>query len=99
MTKRDLVVRIARETGAIQQDVAAIIQKTLDYVVDALGRGEHVEFRDFGVFDVCMRKARVGRNPNSPETPVPIPPHKVVRFRAGKRMKEVVVRDARTPTA
>jgi nucleoid DNA-binding protein len=90
MTKRDLVVLIANETGMIQQDVAAIIQKTLDHVTDALGRGEHVEFRDFGVFDVCLRQARVGRNPNRPTVPVPIPPHNVVRFKAGKRMKAVI---------
>ncbi|MBT3194326.1 MAG: integration host factor subunit beta [Verrucomicrobia bacterium] len=90
MTKRDLVVRISQETGLIQQDVFAVIQKTLDYVTDALVDGEHVEFRDFGVFDVCLRKARVGRNPNDPGTPVPIPPHNVVRFKPGKKMKERV---------
>jgi len=88
MTKRDLVVRISKETGLIQQDVFAVIQKTLDYVTDALVEGDHVEFRDFGVFDVCLRKARVGRNPNNPGTPVPIPPHNVVRFKPGKKMKE-----------
>ena len=98
MTKRDLVVRISRETGLIQQDVFAVIQKTLDYVTDALVEGEHVEFRDFGVFDVCLRKARVGRNPNKPGTPVPIPPHNVVRFKPGKKMKERVSSNS-TPTA
>ena len=43
MTKRDLVVRISRETGLIQQDVFAVIQKTLDYVTDALVEGDHVD--------------------------------------------------------
>jgi nucleoid DNA-binding protein len=90
MTKRDLVIQISRETGMIQQDVLNVLQRSLDHITDALARGEHVEFRDFGVFDVCTRKARVGRNPNKPETPVPIPPHKVVRFKAGKRMKQRV---------
>ncbi len=92
MTKRDLVVRIAKETGMIQQDVFAIVQKTLDYVTEALADGDHVEFRDFGVFDVCLRGARIGRNPNNPKTPVPIPPHNVVRFKPGKLMKEVIAR-------
>jgi len=91
MTKRDLVVRISKETGMIQQDVAAVIQKTLDYISDALVEGDHVEFRDFGVFDVCLRKERIGRNPNKPEKPVVIPPHKVVRFKPGKKMKEMVL--------
>lgn len=90
MTKRDLVVRISKDTGIIQQDVFAVLQNALDYISDALVEGAHVEFRDFGVFDVCRRKARVGRNPNDPDTPVPIPSHNVVRFKPGKKMRERV---------
>jgi nucleoid DNA-binding protein len=92
MTKRDLVVRISNETGLVQQDVLAVIQKTLDYITEALANGEHVEFREFGVFDVCERKARVGRNPNKPDIPITIPAHKVVRFKPGKTMREVVAK-------
>ncbi len=91
MTKRDLVVRISKETNIPQQDVFTIIQKSLDYITDAMVGGEHVEFRGFGVFDVCRRKKRIGRNPNAPTVPVPIPEHNVVRFRAGKRMRERVI--------
>ena len=87
MTKRDLVVRISRETGLIQEDVHVVIQKTLDYITEALGRGEHIELRDFGVFDVCTRKSRIGRNPNRPENTVRIPERKVVKFKAGRKMK------------
>jgi len=90
MTKRDLVVRISKETNIPQQDVFTIIQKTLDYISDAMFEGDHVEFRDFGVFDVCRRKRRIGRNPNKPAVPVPIPEHNVVRFRPGKLMRERV---------
>lgn len=90
MTKRDLVVHISRETGMIQKDVHAVIQKTLNYMTAALGQGEHIELREFGVFDVCVRKARVGRNPNKPENTVTIPARKVVKFKAGKQMKEAI---------
>jgi nucleoid DNA-binding protein len=90
MTKRELVVMISRETGMIQEDVYAVIQKALDHITEALGRGDHIELREFGVFDVCVRKARVGRNPNQPERTVRIPERSVVRFRAGKRMKRVI---------
>ncbi len=92
MTKRDLVVQIARDTGLTQQDVLKVIQMTLDSVTDALARGGHVELRDFGVFEVCERKARVGRNPNKPAIPVPIPAHKVVRFKPGRLMKARVAK-------
>jgi len=89
-TKRDLVVRISDETGMIQQDVYAVIQKTLDYITESLARGEGVEFRNFGVFEVQERKARVGRNPNRPEQVVTIPPRKVVKFKPGKIMKQEI---------
>jgi nucleoid DNA-binding protein len=87
MTKRDLVVRISKETGIIQEDVHAVIQKTLDYIVDGLVAGKNVEFRNFGVFEVRERSARVGRNPNRPEHVVEIPACKVVKFKPGKEMK------------
>ncbi|OGV66488.1 MAG: integration host factor subunit beta [Lentisphaerae bacterium RIFOXYC12_FULL_60_16] len=91
MTKRDLVVRIARETGMIQQDVGAIVQKFLDAIIDTLAKGEHLEFRDFGVFELCVRKSRVGRNPNKPQITVQIPERKVVKFKPGKIMKQRVL--------
>jgi nucleoid DNA-binding protein len=91
MTKRELVVRISRETGLAQEDVFSIIQKTLDYVTEALVKGDHIEFRDFGVFEIARRKARIGRNPNKPENVVQIPERKVVKFKPGKIMKERVL--------
>lgn len=90
MTKRDLVVRIAAETGLIQQDVYTVIQKTLDYIVESLKDGENVEFRNFGVFEVRQRKPRIGRNPNRPGQVVTIPSRKVVKFKPGKIMKDVI---------
>ena len=92
MTKRDLVVRISNETGMVQEDVYAIIQKTLDYITEGLVKGEHIEFRDFGVFEICTRKSRIGRNPNRPEHVVRIPERRVVKFKPGKKMKAQVLK-------
>ncbi len=88
MTKRDLVVRISRETGYVQQDVAVVLQKSLDYMIDSLEKGETIEFRNFGVFELATRKSRIGRNPNKPENVVTIPGRTVVKFKPGKAMKE-----------
>lgn len=90
MTKRDLVVRIAEETGIIQQDVYAVVQKSLDYIIEALEDGQTVEFRNFGVFEVRQRKQRIGRNPNKPDHVVTIPPRKVVKFKPGRIMKQKI---------
>ena len=92
MTKRDLVVRISNETGMVQQQVLDVVQKTLDYIAEAVTKGQTVELRNFGVFEVKIRKARVGRNPNASETDVPIPQRAVVKFKPGKEMREAVLK-------
>ena len=92
LTKRDLVVRISNETGLVQQQVFDVVQKTLDYIAEALSKGDKVELRNFGVFEVKVRKARVGRNPNSPATDVPIPARAMVKFKAGKEMRGEVLK-------
>jgi nucleoid DNA-binding protein len=92
LTKRDLVIRISGENGLSQQEVFEVIQKTLDYISEALSDGDKVELRNFGVFEVIIRKARVGRNPNKPETKVPIPARAMVKFKAGKEMRAEVLK-------
>jgi nucleoid DNA-binding protein len=92
LTKRDLVIRISDETNLGQQEVFAVVQKTLDYITEALAKGDKVELRNFGVFEVKVRKARVGRNPNKPETDVPIPARSMVKFKAGKEMRAEVLK-------
>ena len=91
LTKRDLVVRISNETGIVQQDVFSVIQKTLDYITEALASGQSVELRNFGVFEVRLTKSRVGRNPNRPENDVIIPARATVKFKSGKIMRQRVL--------
>ncbi len=90
MTKRDLVVRIARQTGLRQRDVRIAVQKALDIITDELAANRGLEFRNFGVFQVTTRKARVGRNPTKPEQTVKIPERKIVKFKPGKIMREKI---------
>ena len=90
MTKRDLVVRIADETNLNQQKVMSVVQKTLDYITNELSAGRNVELRNFGVFELKVRRPRIGRNPNKPEDEVEIPERVVVKFKAGKVMREKV---------
>ena len=92
LTKRDLVIRIAEKTGLTQTQVFDVIQDTLDIIVHSLAGGGKVELRNFGVFEVKIRKARVGRNPNKPETDVPIPARAMVKFKAGKDMRAEVLK-------
>jgi nucleoid DNA-binding protein len=92
MTKRDLVIRISEETGIVQQQVLDVVQKTLDHIAESVAKGQKVELRNFGVFEVKVRKARIGRNPNAPSTDVPIPQRAVVKFKPGKEMRIEVLK-------
>src|SRR6266436_3201567 len=92
LTKRDLVIRISEESGLVQQQVLDVVQKTLDCIAEALAKGDKVELRNFGVFEVKVRKARIGRNPNAPGTDVPIPERSVVKFKPGKEMRTQVIK-------
>ena len=96
MTKRDLVVRIANEADLTQNQVALVVQKTLDYIADELASARTIELRNFGVFEVKVRKERKGRNPNKPKDEVIIPERAVVKFRPGKELKDRV--DKLNPT-
>lgn len=91
MTKRDLVIHVSGETKLAQEQVLSVVQKTLDYILASLAEGETVELRNFGVFEVRVRRARVGRNPQAPEKDVPIPARSVVKFKPGKEMRKAVM--------
>ena len=71
----------------LKKDLDKFTDIILNEIKRALRRGDGVELRNFGVFEVQIRKSRVGRNPNKPETDVMIPRRAVVKFKAGKEMK------------
>ncbi len=90
LTKRDLVLKIADSVDLPQDVVLGVVQQFLDGITEALSDGQHIEFRDFGVFEIALRRSRVGRNPNRPGNTVTIPERKVVKFKPGKRMKSLI---------
>ena len=91
MTKKEIVLKIAEDTDIKQIDVKKVVQKTLDEIVAALTKGETIELRNFGIFKVKTRKARVGRNPKTGVT-VPIPEKRIVTFKSGMVMKKKVMK-------
>lgn len=65
---------------------------TLDHITGTLAAGDKVELRKFGVFEIAIRKPRIGRNPKQPEANVNIPLRVVVKFKAGNEMKALVAK-------
>jgi integration host factor subunit beta len=87
ITKKELIDRIADGSNAKRVQVKKIIQKFLDEVVNELGKGNRLEFRDFGVFESKLRKARKAQNPKTLE-PVAVPEKRTVKFKVGRLMKQ-----------
>ncbi len=88
-TKKELVARITGLTGNKRVVIKKVIQSFLDQIIDELGKGNRLEFRDFGVFEPKMRAARVAQNPKTLEK-VRVPAKRSVKFKAGRLMKQKV---------
>ena len=86
VTKKELIDRIAEKTSSKRVVVKRIVQKFLDEIIDELGQGNRLEFRDFGVFESKQRAARIAQNPKTLER-VHVPSKRTVKFKVGRLMK------------
>lgn len=89
MTKRELVIAVAERLGYTQNEVSDVVQKTLDTITECLAEGQRIEIRNFGVFEIKKRDARIGRNPRTGQE-VNIMEKRVATFKPGKALKEYV---------
>jgi integration host factor subunit beta len=87
ITKKELIDRISDSIHGRRVQVKKIVQQFLDEIVNELGRGNRLEFRDFGVFESKLRKARKAQNPKTLE-PVEVPEKRTVKFKVGRLMKQ-----------
>jgi len=88
-TKKELVSRIADQTGQTKVVVKQILQAFLDEIVVELSQGNRLEFREFGVFEVKERRARRAQNPRTLEK-VDVPAKRIVKFKVGREMRAKV---------
>jgi integration host factor subunit beta len=93
ITKKELVARIADRTNQPKVVVKDVIQTFLGEIIRELGRGNRLEFREFGVFEIQERAARKALNPRTREK-VGVPARYVVKFKVGRLMRERVARIA-----
>jgi len=96
VTKKEIVKQISERIGLTQLKTKEIVQQTFDAIVETLLEAGRIELRNFGVFEVKMRKARKARNPRTGER-VDVAPKKVVTFKPGKEMEERVRKFAQIP--
>lgn len=96
MTKSELMTRLAevfveknRDTELQTKDIEYSVKVLVDTMTRSLAKGQRIEIRGFGSFDLNDRPARVGRNPKTGER-VEVPAKRVPHFKPGKELRERV---------
>jgi len=89
MNKQQIIDKIATDTGTTKLAAAAAVESLLEGITRALKRGDPITFVGFGTFRTSQRRARTARNPRTGDT-IRIPKRRVVRFTAGKLLKNAV---------
>ena len=89
VTKKEIVKTISEKLGLTQLTTRDIVQKTFDAIIETLVEERRIELRNFGVFQIKQRKARMARNPRTGAR-VPVQAKHVVTFKPGKEMEERV---------
>ena len=89
MTKAELITEIAKKSSLTKADTERALNSFIDVAKKTLKKEKRFPLAGFGTFVVTKRKARKGRNPQTGE-PIKIKASKVVRFRAGKALKEKI---------
>jgi DNA-binding protein HU-beta len=88
MVKADIINRVSTEAAITKVKAVEAVEALLDAMKEAMRRGERIELRGFGVFQVKPRKKGIGRNPRTGRE-VRIPPGKTVRFKPGKNLRNL----------
>lgn len=89
MNKQELIEKVAKDTGMTKTSAAAAMESAIDGIVKTLKKGQTITFVGFGTFKTSIRKARMGRNPQTGGA-VKIPRRRVARFSAGKGLKDAL---------
>ncbi len=90
MNKSDLVQYVAgRLPNLAAKDVEIIVNTIFDSMVRSLSKGDRIEIRGFGSFEVRVRKPRQGRNPKTGQQ-VAVGRRRVPFFKVGKELKDKV---------
>jgi DNA-binding protein HU-beta len=86
--KLDIINEVVNRTGVTKTKAEIAVETVFDSMKKALAKGDRIELRGFGVFNVKPRKTGIGRNPRT-GAEVAIPPGKAVRFKPGKELQSL----------
>ncbi|HEY3175716.1 MAG TPA: HU family DNA-binding protein [Candidatus Polarisedimenticolia bacterium] len=88
MIKADIINQVSKAAEITRVKAVVAVEAVLDAMKRSMMRGERIELRGFGVFQVKPRKKGIGRNPRTGRE-VRIPPGRTIRFKPGKNFKNL----------
>ena len=86
-TKKEIIKAISDRIGLTQVETRKVVQGTFDAILDAILSRGRIELRNFGVFEIKKRKARIARNPRT-GAEVHVAAKRVVIFKPGRLMED-----------
>lgn len=89
VTKREMIDKVVERTGLKRSDVQDVLHEVLDQIISELRKGNRLEFRDFGVFEIKERAARIAQNPKTLQK-VSVPAKRAVKFKVGRLMRDSI---------
>jgi DNA-binding protein HU-beta len=89
MNQSELADKVAQKTTLTQAAATEAVKAVVQAMLESLVGGEQVRVSGLGTFNVAVRPARDGRNPQTGQS-IKIPPRKAVRFHAGKAVKDAL---------
>lgn len=88
MIKADIINQVSKAADITRVKAVVAVEAVLNAMKESMRRGERIELRGFGVFQVKPRKKGIGRNPRTGRE-VRIPPGRTIRFKPGKNFKNL----------
>ena len=87
VNRKEIIDRLSVAADAYKKDSEIFLDAFLEVVADALEKGESVNLRGFGVFEVNERKTCTTKHPLTGER-MEIPGHKICKFTQSPKLRE-----------
>jgi len=89
LTKAEIAAHLSEKIGLSKREAKEFVESFFEEIKATLESGEVVKISGFGGFELKDKSERPGRNPKTGED-IPIAARRVVTFRAGQKLKELV---------
>jgi len=90
--KKDLIKLISEELNLSKKDVTEVFNSLINLMTNILTGDNEIIIKEFGTFKPKITKPKIGYNMRE-KKPIAIPSRRVVKFKAGKLLKESVLRN------